>query len=82
MNDLFSTAYDEPTSRRLKWLAPLLLLLVTAVIYLPGTSFLPLLDRDEPRFSQATVEMMERGEWFIPYFNDDYRFASRCLSTG
>jgi 4-amino-4-deoxy-L-arabinose transferase-like glycosyltransferase len=79
VNDLFSTAYDEPTNRRLKWLAPLLLLLVTAVIYLPGTSLLPLLDRDEPRFSQATVEMMERGEWFIPYFNDEYRFDKPVL---
>jgi 4-amino-4-deoxy-L-arabinose transferase-like glycosyltransferase len=49
-------------------------LLLTAALYLPGTGALPLMDRDEPRFARATVEMMERGGWVIPYFNEAYRF--------
>lgn len=46
----------------------------------PGLAHLPLLDRDEPRFAQATYEMMERGDWIIPTFNDDYRFDKPPLT--
>jgi 4-amino-4-deoxy-L-arabinose transferase-like glycosyltransferase len=59
------------------WLA---LLLVTLILYVPGTASLPLMDRDEPRFAHATVEMMERGEWLIPYFNNEYRFDKPPLT--
>ena len=52
----------------------LLLIAVVLVLLLPGTDRLPLLDRDEPRFAGATVEMMDRHEWIIPYFNHEYRF--------
>jgi 4-amino-4-deoxy-L-arabinose transferase-like glycosyltransferase len=51
--------------------AYLLLLAVSALLYLPATGVIPLMDRDEPRFAHATVEMMQRGEWIIPYFNSD-----------
>ena len=57
-----------------------LLLLVTALLYLPGTDVIPLMDRDEPRFAQATVEMMERGSWAVPYFNGEYRFDKPPLT--
>lgn len=59
---------------------PLLLLLLAAVLYLPGTGSIPLMDRDEPRFAHATVEMMQRGEWLIPYFNNEYRFDKPPLT--
>lgn len=39
-----------------------------------GTWIVPLIDRDEPRFSEASREMIERGDYVIPYFNDEYRF--------
>jgi 4-amino-4-deoxy-L-arabinose transferase-like glycosyltransferase len=38
------------------------------------------MDRDEPRFAQATWEMIERGDWFIPYFNGQYRFDKPVLA--
>ncbi|MBD3265909.1 hypothetical protein GF373_04510 [bacterium] len=57
-----------------------ILILVGFVILLPGTATMPLVDRDEPRFAQATQEMMERGEWIIPYFNENYRFDKPVLS--
>ncbi|MBU0677481.1 MAG: glycosyltransferase family 39 protein [Verrucomicrobia bacterium] len=60
--------------------AGLLLIVVWAALYIPGTSSLPLVDRDEPRFSHATVEMMARGEWVIPYFNGEYRFDKPVMT--
>ena len=56
------------------------LLLVGLMVLLPGTTSIPLLDRDEPRFSQATAEMMDREEWVVPYFNGDYRFDKPPLT--
>lgn len=57
-----------------------LLILLGLIVLLPGTGTLPLLDRDEPRFAGATVEMMERSDWIIPYFNDEYRFDKPVLT--
>lgn len=57
------------------------LLAVFALLLLfAGTPDIPLLDRDEPRFSQATREMIQRGEWVVPYFNDEYRFDKPVLT--
>jgi len=35
---------------------------------------LPLIDRDEPRFAEASREMLQHGDYIIPYFNNHYRF--------
>jgi 4-amino-4-deoxy-L-arabinose transferase-like glycosyltransferase len=32
------------------------------------------MDRDEPRFAEASREMRERSDYVIPYFNDKFRF--------
>lgn len=57
------------------WLAVFGLLLI-----LPGAFHLPLMDRDEPRFSRAAVEMLERGTAIVPYFNGEYRFDKPPLT--
>ncbi|MEM1296311.1 MAG: glycosyltransferase family 39 protein [Verrucomicrobiota bacterium] len=62
------------------WPNRILLFLVAMALLIPGTATIPLMDRDEPRFAQATWEMMERGGWLIPYFNDEYRFDKPVLS--
>ena len=62
---------------KIEWLV---LLALTALLYLPGTSAIPLMDRDEPRFAHATVEMMQRESWAIPYFNGEYRFDKPPLT--
>jgi len=50
------------------------ILLLGCLTLLPGTWIMPLVDRDEPRFAEASREMMERENWVVPYFNDVYRF--------
>ncbi len=57
------------SSRRL-----LLLFFVFLGIYAAGDWALPLVDRDEPRFSEASREMLERHDFIVPYFNDQTRF--------
>ena len=44
------------------------------LLHVAGTWSVPLVDRDEPRFAEASREMRERGDYVIPYFNDKYRF--------
>ena len=56
------------------------LTLLALLCLVPGTWSLPLMDRDEPRFSHATVEMNERGSWAVPYFNGEYRFDKPPLT--
>jgi len=41
---------------------------------------LPLVDRDEPRFAEASREMIERGNYVVPYFNNRYRFDKPPLT--
>jgi 4-amino-4-deoxy-L-arabinose transferase-like glycosyltransferase len=44
------------------------------LLHVAGTWSIPLVDRDEPRFAEASREMRERHDYVIPYFNDKYRF--------
>jgi 4-amino-4-deoxy-L-arabinose transferase-like glycosyltransferase len=39
-----------------------------------------LVDRDEPRFAEASREMIERGDYVVPYFNNRYRFDKPPLT--
>jgi 4-amino-4-deoxy-L-arabinose transferase-like glycosyltransferase len=45
-----------------------------------GTWTLPLIDRDEPRFAEASREMIERGDYVVPYFNNQLRFDKPPLT--
>jgi 4-amino-4-deoxy-L-arabinose transferase-like glycosyltransferase len=45
-----------------------------------GTWSLPLIDRDEPRFAEASREMRERRDWVVPFFNGHYRFDKPPLT--
>ena len=44
------------------------------LLHVAGTWIIPLVDRDEPRFAEASREMRERSDYVIPWFNDKYRF--------
>ncbi len=51
-----------------------LLFLGCLAFHVAGTWSLPLIDRDEPRFAEASREMLERGDYIVPYFNNQFRF--------
>ena len=50
------------------------------LFHLAGTWSLPLIDRDEPRFAEASREMIERSDYVVPYFNDRVRFDKPPLT--
>jgi 4-amino-4-deoxy-L-arabinose transferase-like glycosyltransferase len=50
------------------------------LFHLAGTWALPLVDRDEPRFAEASREMIERGDYVVPYFNNRFRFDKPPLT--
>ena len=50
------------------------------LFHLAGTWALPLVDRDEPRFAEASREMIERGDYVVPFFNNHYRFDKPPLT--
>jgi len=53
--------------------APLLLLALALVLFVPGQWTVPPLDRDEPRFTQATKQMLETGDYVDIRFQDQAR---------
>jgi 4-amino-4-deoxy-L-arabinose transferase-like glycosyltransferase len=54
------------------WAYAVLALLVFAAA-LPGVLSMPVLDRDEARFAQASAQMLETGDYVIIQFHDDLR---------
>ena len=50
-----------------------MLLLVTLVMLIPGFASLPPMDRDEPRFAQASKQMLETGDFVSIRFGDEAR---------
>src|SRR5258707_14591475 len=52
----------------------LALVLLSLTLLLAGNWLLPLMDRDEPRFAEASREMVQRQDPVIPWFNGQYRF--------
>lgn len=53
--------------------APLVLLFLALVFFVPGQWTVPPLDRDEPRFTQATKQMLETGDYVDIRFQEEAR---------
>ncbi|MBA5776424.1 glycosyltransferase family 39 protein [Stappia sp. F7233] len=54
-------------------LAPVILLALALAMIVPGVFQVPPLDRDEPRFAQATKQMVESGDYVDIRFQDEPR---------
>src|SRR3989304_6449312 len=48
-------------------------------LYASGNGRTPLWDRDEPRYCQATREMLATGDYIVPRFNGQERFNKPIL---
>ena len=57
----------------------LFLFLGVLVLSTPQAALLPLLDRDEPRFAEASREMLQGGNYVVPTFNGAPRYAKPPL---
>ena len=64
-----SPVADKLSTRPLAWL-----IVLSLALLLSGNWILPLMDRDEPRFAEASREMLQRQDPVIPWFNGQYRF--------
>ncbi|WP_299470713.1 glycosyltransferase family 39 protein [uncultured Roseibium sp.] len=53
--------------------APFLLLLLSLLLFVPGQWTVPPLDRDEPRYTQATKQMLETGDYVDIRFQNQAR---------
>jgi 4-amino-4-deoxy-L-arabinose transferase-like glycosyltransferase len=54
-------------------LAPWVIAIFCFSLQIAGTWALPLMDRDEPRFAEASREMRENGDYIVPQFNHQWR---------
>src|SRR3982750_4198633 len=50
------------------------------LFHLAGTWSLPLIDRDEPRFAEASREMIQRADYIVPRFNNQLRLDKPPLA--
>jgi 4-amino-4-deoxy-L-arabinose transferase-like glycosyltransferase len=71
---------DAILSSGLKSINYALLFFGCVLFHVAGTWSLPLIDRDEPRFAEASREMIERGNYIVPYFNDQLRLDKPPLT--
>src|SRR5580704_2954127 len=55
------------------------ILLLSLILLLAGNWIFPLTDRDETRFAEASREMLQRGDYVVPWFNGLWRFDKPIL---
>jgi 4-amino-4-deoxy-L-arabinose transferase-like glycosyltransferase len=69
---LLAAAFDFATASHLR--AIVFLTLCGLLFFLPGFFNIPVIDRDEARFAQATKQMVESGDFVDIRFQDDVRY--------
>eukprot|EP01037_Dinobryon_pediforme_P022043 gene22043-23079_t len=71
--ELSSQAYSAARPAVRLRAAPLWLALIALALFLPGFVGMQPIDRDEPRFAQATKQMLETGDFVSIRFQDQAR---------
>ena len=61
-------------------LVTVLFFFACVAFHIVGTWSVPLIDRDEPRFAEASREMIERGDYVVPHFNNQLRLDKPPLA--
>src|SRR5215471_3608444 len=79
-NEFPSDLLDAILSSSVKSINYALLFFGCVVFHILGIWSLPLIDRDEPRFAEASREMIERGDYIVPYFNNQLRLDKPPLT--
>jgi 4-amino-4-deoxy-L-arabinose transferase-like glycosyltransferase len=69
----------ESIVRRLAARPEASILMLGLVLLLAGNWIMPITDRDEARFSEASREMLQRGDYILPWFNGQWRFDKPVL---
>jgi 4-amino-4-deoxy-L-arabinose transferase-like glycosyltransferase len=70
LEDPASTGHDSTLSPR----AWLILMLLALAAFMPGLFSIPAMDRDESRYAQASVQMMETGDFIDIRFQTEPRY--------
>ena len=55
------------------------ILALSLILLLAGNWIMPLTDRDETRFAEASREMLQRKDYIVPWFNGQWRFDKPIL---
>jgi 4-amino-4-deoxy-L-arabinose transferase-like glycosyltransferase len=55
------------------------ILVLGLLLLLAGNWIVPLTDRDEARFGEASREMLQRGDYIVPWFNGNWRLDKPVL---
>ena len=55
------------------------IVVLSLMLLLAGNWILPLTDRDEARFGEASREMIQRGDCIVPWFNGEWRLYKPVL---
>src|SRR5260370_11253932 len=79
-NKFPSDLLDAILRSRVKAINYVLLFFGCVVFHILGTWSLPLIDRDEPRFAEASREMIGRSNYIVPYFNNQLRLDKPPLT--
>ena len=57
----------------------ILILILFLILYFYRLGSVGLIDVDEPRYAEAGREMLESGNWIVPYFNYEVRYDKPIL---
>ncbi len=69
---------ELPAMRETVWHI-LIILLIAGAVFFTNLGESRLWDRDEPRNAGCAAEMMARGDWVVPTFNDELRHQKPVL---